>query len=240
VLDAFAGSAAQAVADASLVVLAGPVGSIVPTARAIADALSPGALVLDLGSVKAAIVDETEAALPHGRFVGCHPLAGTEATGVAAADAELYRGKPCFVCPGRRTQPAAVDDAERVWRAIGAQPVRLAPGPHDELMAAASHLPHVAAFALAASLADSAERIRTALPSGANATSLRDTTRIAASSPTVWRDIFLANAERLLPHVVALEARVAELRAAIETRDGAALERLLRAGQGARRALFPS
>jgi prephenate dehydrogenase len=101
-------------------------------------------------------------------------------------------------------------------------------------------LPHVAAFALAASLADDAEVIRAALPPGANATSLRDSTRIAASGPAVWRDIFLANADRLLPHVSELEARVTELRSAIETRDAAALERLLRAGQSARRALFPT
>lgn len=240
VIDAHAASAADAVGGARLVVLAGPVRSVVPTARAIAAALAADALVIDLGSVKASVVAESDAAVPAGRFVGCHPLAGTEASGVAAARADLYRDRPCFVCPGPTATAAAIDEAERFWAAIGARPVRLDPATHDELMAAASHLPHVAAFALAASLGGVGSMLERLLPAGASATSLRDTTRIAASGPAVWRDILLENGERLLPHVRELERCVGELRLAIEQADAARLERALAAGQASRQRLFPS
>jgi prephenate dehydrogenase len=236
IIDEAAPSPEAAVVGASLVVLAGPVASLGALAGQIAGALDPGALVIDVGSVKAPVVAGIEAVLPAGRFVGCHPLAGTERSGAAAADVELFRDRLCFLCPTARTAPAALAEAAAFWRALGARVQELAPEPHDALMAAVSHLPHVAAFALAASLAELSPTLEA--HAAAPTTSLRDTTRIAASSAAVWRDIFLVNREHLLPLARALEDQVSKLRAAIEEKDGAELERLLEVGRGCRERLF--
>jgi prephenate dehydrogenase len=190
-----------------------------------------------VGSVKGAVVAAVEAAMPHGRFVGCHPMAGNERSGPEAADESLFRDRLCFVCPGARTAPDAVAQASTFWQGLGARVVAIDPEPHDAAMAAVSHLPHVAAFALAASLFERLPALEKSGPAAAATTSLRDTTRIAASNPAVWRDIFLENRAHLLPLVRTLEGRVGELRAAIEAGDGAALEALLATGRAARQRL---
>jgi prephenate dehydrogenase len=227
----------EAVAGAALVVLAAPVGSLGALAGRIARAVSPDALVIDVGSVKSAVVAAVEAAMPTGRFVGCHPIAGNERSGPSAADPALFRDRLCFVCPGGRASPAAVEQATAFWQALGARVLPIAPEPHDAAMAAVSHLPHVAAFALAASLSERLPELQKGGPAGASTTSLRDTTRIAGSSPAVWRDIFLENRAHLLPLVRALEGQVAAVRAAIEANDSRALEALLATGRAAREAL---
>jgi prephenate dehydrogenase len=232
-VDEVAGSPEEAVAGAALVVLGAPVASLGPLAVRVAGALAARALVIDVGSVKGPIVREVEGAIP-GRFVACHPMAGTEASGPGAADAELFRGRVCFVCPGARASAEAVAAATALWQAIGARVLRLEAGPHDAAMAAVSHLPHVAAFALAASLADVLPQLEASRPAAAPTTSLRDTTRIAASSPAVWRDILLMNREPLLPLVRALAGRVEAVRAALEAGDAAALEAVLAAGRDSR------
>jgi cyclohexadieny/prephenate dehydrogenase len=237
ILDETAGTPEEAVAGAALVVLAAPVGSLGALAARIARAVPPGALVIDVGSVKGAVVAAVEAAMPSGRFVGCHPIAGNERSGPAAADATLFRDRLCFVCPGGRASAPAVAQATAFWQALGARVMTIAPEPHDAAMAAVSHLPHVAAFALAASLAERLPELQQVGPAGASTTSLRDTTRIAASSPAVWRDIFLENRAHLLPLVRALEGQVAALRAAIEAGDARALEALLATGRASREAL---
>jgi prephenate dehydrogenase len=237
IVDEVAQSPEEAVAGASLVVLGAPVGSLGALAGRIASAVSPAALIIDVGSVKESVIAAVEAAMPGGRFVGCHPLAGNERSGPAAADGQLFRDRICFVCPGGRATAAAVGEATAFWQALGARVLAIAPGPHDAAMAAVSHLPHVAAFALAASLADRLPALAEAGPAAGPTTSLRDTTRIAASSPGVWRDIFLENRAQLLPLVRALEGRVTELRAAIESQDGAALEAVLATGRAAREAI---
>jgi cyclohexadieny/prephenate dehydrogenase len=237
ILDQTAGTPEEAVAGAAVVVLAAPVGSLAPLAARIAGAVPPDALVIDVGSVKGAVVAAVEAAMPTGRFVGCHPMAGNERSGPGAADGTLFRDRVCFVCPGGRATAAAVAQATAFWQALGARVLTIAPGPHDAAMAAVSHLPHVAAFALAASLAERVPELQKGGPAAASTTSLRDTTRIAASSPAVWRDIFLENRAHLLPLVRALEGQVGALRAAIEAGDAGALEALLATGRAAREAL---
>jgi len=238
IIDEGLASPDRAVVGAGLVVLAAPVASLGALARQVAPALDAQALVIDVGSVKASVVRAVEAALPSGRFVGCHPMAGTETSGVAAADAELFRGRLCFVCPGQGASPAAVTEAIALWEGLGARVVRVEPEPHDACMAAVSHLPHAAAFALAASLIEAMPLLAAHPSAAAPTTSLRDTSRIAASNPVVWRDIFLENRGPLLPLVGALEERVRQLRRALETADGAALERLLVAGQTCRERLM--
>jgi prephenate dehydrogenase len=237
IVDRSAPSAVDAVRGAELIVLAGPVGSLVPLARLIEDVVSPDALVIDIGSVKAPVVEGIEATSLAGRYVGCHPLAGTEATGPGAADEALYAGKPCFVSPGPKARADAIAAAVAFWEGLGATVLRLAPEPHDDFMAAASHLPHVGAFALAASLEPAADMLVERIPPSFPPTSLRDSTRVAASNPAVWRDIMLANRQHLLPLVRGLEAEVATLRAALEAGDGAALEAALARGRATRRRL---
>jgi prephenate dehydrogenase len=240
VIDDAAPSAEAAVEGAAVVVLAAPVASLGELARRIAPRISPDALVIDVGSVKAPVVRAVEAALPGGRFVGCHPLAGTERSGPGAADGTLFRDRVCFLCPGPRASAAAIAEADAFWTALGARVMRLEPEPHDAVMAAVSHLPHVAAFALAASLGEQLAVLEAYGPVAAPTTSLRDTTRIAASSPPVWRDILLENRTHLLPLVRALEARVSALRAALEAGDPARLEAELAAGRQARDRLVKS
>jgi cyclohexadieny/prephenate dehydrogenase len=229
----------EAVAGAALVVLAGPVRSLGPLAAAVAGAVAPGALVIDIGSVKAEVLAAIEATPLANRFVGCHPLAGTEASGPAAADESLYAGRACFVCPGPRTPAELVARARRFWEALGATVLTLGPDEHDRLMAAGSHLPHVGAFALAASLEQSLDLLLARGPAAYPPTSLRDSTRVAASSPAVWRDILLANREHLMPLVRQLETCVQQLRAALERQDADGLHALLARGQAVRRKVVP-
>jgi prephenate dehydrogenase len=237
IVDEVAGTAEEAVAGAGLVVLGAPVGSLGALAARIAPAVPASALVIDVGSVKGTVVAAVEAAMPSGRFVGCHPLAGNERSGPQAADDALFRDRICFVCPSPRATEAAVAEATTFWQALGARVIPIDVEPHDAAMAAVSHLPHVAAFALAASLADRLPELERSGPAAGVTTSLRDTTRIAASSPSVWRDIFLENRAHLVPLARALEAQVGALRAAIEAGDGRALEALLVTGQAARQRL---
>jgi len=239
IIDRAAPSAREAVRGAAVVVLATPVLSLSPLAAEIAPALGDDALVIDVGSTKRAAVAAVEAHVA--RFVGCHPLAGTERSGPEAASSELFAGRLCIVCPTARTPPELIARAERLWTALGARPLRMDAALHDRVLGAASHLPHVAAYALAAAVgAIDAEGGETSAALRAlGTTSLRDTTRIAASSPAMWRDIFLDNSAEMLPLIDRLAAAVAELRAAIATGDGARLEAFLEAARVARGKVVP-
>jgi prephenate dehydrogenase len=234
VLDASAATLAEAVRDATWVVLAAPVRSLEGILREVAPFLPPDATVVDVGSVKADLVAAAEVTLSSGQFVGCHPMAGAEYSGVEAANAEIFVGRVCFVCPPRNVKPAAMEAAQAFWRAIGCRVVSIDPETHDHLMAVQSHLPHVAAYALAAALSPSLSFLERTTTEASPTTSLRDTTRIAASGPAVWRDILLANGRHLLPLLGELESTVAEIRTAVAKGDTAALEGVLVRGQSAR------
>jgi len=238
-------SAVEAVAEAEVVVLACPVRAIPAAAREIAPALGAGTLIVDVGSVKGALVRQVRAVLPpEAKFVGCHPLAGTERAGPESARADLFEGRRCLVCPDRDTPRAVVEEATALWRALGASTSELDPDRHDALLAATSHLPHVAAYALAAALADAfdtggvgaGQEAAAAELASVVTTSLRDTTRIAASSPIMWRDILIENRAHVGPLLVRLADAVAELRAAMDAGDADAIEAFLtRARDGRRR-----
>ena len=242
-VDRAAPSAAEAARGAAVVVLATPVRSLGALAREIAPALGDDVLVIDAGSVKAAAVRAIEDGLDGkaARFVGCHPLAGTERAGPDAAAPELFHGRVCVICPTDRTAPALIARAELFWRALGAIPHRMDAALHDRVLGAASHLPHVAAYALAAAIGaiDAEGGPAAAALRALTTTSLRDTTRVAASSPAMWRDIFLDNRGEMLPLIDRLTAAVAELRAAIEAGDAARLESFLEAARSARGKIVP-
>jgi prephenate dehydrogenase len=223
IIDEIAGDAAEAAEGAALVVLATPVAAIVETARAIAPRLGAACLVTDVGSVKS-LVGEVERALPYPeRYVGSHPIAGSERSGPEAACATLFLGRPCVVTPTARTAPDAVDEIAALWEAVGARVERLDPLRHDAVVAATSHLPHVAAFALAAALERPLDPVAPHLAGD----SLRDGTRVAASEPATWVDILAANRAALLPLVDALGAELAAIRAAIAAGDKGALRSCL-------------
>jgi len=222
------------VRGADLVVLAVPVREIVRLLPEVARLADPGCVVSDVGSVKGPILAAGDAAFPDGRFVASHPIAGKEQAGPAAARGDLFRGANWILTPSTRTQPAAAEKVEALWRAVGARVLRMEAGWHDEVFATVSHLPHLVAYALMdAVLATErgGERIRF------SAGGLRDFTRVAGSDPAMWRDIFLMNREPMLKVLAGYQEALERLAAAIRAADGTALEALLLQARVAREEL---
>ncbi|HSF69342.1 MAG TPA: prephenate dehydrogenase/arogenate dehydrogenase family protein [Nitrospira sp.] len=218
----------EAVKDADLVILATPVDTYERHLNDWASCLRPGTIVTDVGSVKGDLVVQSERRMPAGvHFVGAHPIAGKEKTGAAAGSEDLFTGRRCIVTPTRQTDPQALEQVQSLWQAAGAVVLTMDPYLHDKILGAVSHLPHVAAFALMNALVD----IRTQVPgldlAGHSGGGLRDTTRIAASSPEMWRDIFLWNRDNVVAWIRAYERSLGELRQLIQTGDAAGVEKML-------------
>ncbi len=234
IVDRAAASAAEAVSSADLVVLAVPVGAMRESFAAIAASLRPQALVMDVGSTKASVIEDAQAALGGAcrRFVPTHPIAGGERPGIEFADERLFRDRLAITTPLADTDPEALASIERLWRSTGARLERLAPDVHDRIFAAVSHLPHVLAFVLVEMIARSPDADAKFAHAGAG---FHDFTRIAASSPPMWRDICLANRVALADELTRYRAGLAALQDAIDSGDGAALERLFRVASDARR-----
>jgi prephenate dehydrogenase len=200
---------------------------------ALAPVLEPGALVTDAGSTKRDVIAAARAALGGrlAQFVPAHPIAGAERSGAAAADAALFRGRRVVLTPLAENAPEAVRAVEEVWSACGARVSRMDPEAHDAVLAAVSHLPHLLAYALVHEVAgrdDSAQLF------GFAAGGFRDFTRIASSHPEMWRDICVANRDRLLDELDRYAAKLQVLRPLLERGDGAALEKLFAEARGAR------
>jgi prephenate dehydrogenase len=233
IIDRAAATRAEVARGAALIVLATPVRSLGEVARDIAPALEAGAIVFDVGSVKGTAIREVERHLPAGAFVACHPIAGTERFGPDAASPLLFEGKRCVICPSAASREEAVATIEALWTALGAEPVRMDAALHDRVMGAGSHLPHVAAYTLAGVLTGLDDEVVSGLlrlPTS----SLRDTTRVAASSPAMWRDILVDNKVEVVPLVEKLAARLEALRAAIAAGDADRIEALLAEGKSGR------
>lgn len=231
--DAATRALSQAVAGADLIVLAAPVSLIIEHCGAVAETLSEDCLVTDVGSVKGAIVAAAEKALPRpGRFVGGHPIAGSEARGIAAARADLFEGATWILTPTALTAEPALDRVQGLVARLGAQPLLLAPDEHDQLLARTSHLPHLAAAALVNVVAALARGNGQALE--VIGPGFRDATRIAAGDAALWADIALANADALLAAVDEMNAGMTRLARALRSRDRAEVERLLADAQQAR------
>ena len=212
---------AGGVRDADVVVLAAPVLAILPLLEAVAKASGPETIVTDVGSTKSAIVAAAaRIARDHGlRFVGSHPMAGSEQSGYAHARADLFHGATVIVTPAERSEPAAVKTIVALWEALGAgRVVTLDPDAHDRAVAAISHLPHLAAFALV----DAVERFEPGAFEVA-ARGFRDTTRIAAADPVMWEEIFLDNREALAAGLDVFRHALDDLARLIARGDGAAL-----------------
>jgi prephenate dehydrogenase len=198
----------KAVEKADLVVLAVPVGRLETVARDLSSALPKNSVVTDVGSVKGPLVRRLEATFSpdpstRSRFVGGHPIAGRETSGVEAASANLFAGALCILTPTDRTLPHAVETVKRFWEAIGSRTVSMDPDAHDRILAIVSHLPHLVAYTLVNTVLD-LQSINGDLLSYSGG-GLRDFTRVAASSPEMWRDICLFNRENLLAVIEAYE-----------------------------------
>ena len=235
VIDHAADSISEATRGADLVVIALPVRAIGSALHDVGLALEPHAVVTDVGSTKGEVVRIARDELRErfARFVPGHPIAGRETSGVEAATADLYRGARVVLTPQPETAPDAVDTVRSAWEAAGARVTQLAADVHDRIFAAVSHLPHILSFALVSEIAD---RPESADLLGFAAGGFRDFTRIAASSPEMWRDISLQNKAALLAELDRYEARLAVFRALIEKGDGPALERLMSEARTARHA----
>lgn len=213
------------VADADLVVLAATVEANDALLPAVWAAAPSGALVTDVGSTKRSIARGAEAlraGRPEVHFVGSHPMAGSERSGFAAARADLFAGATVVVTPTDAAEPRAVKTVAAFWEALGARVVLLDPDAHDRAVAAISHVPHLVAWALADAVARTEPGALDIAGAG-----FRDTTRIAASDPRVWREILLANADALGPTLAAFRAALGDLERLVAAGDGVALEAAL-------------
>jgi cyclohexadieny/prephenate dehydrogenase len=230
IVDRYSRDVVEAARDTDLLLLAVPVGAMAAVARVCAPVLRVGAVVSDVGSVKARVVEEVEAVLPPGiSFVGAHPIAGTEHSGAAAAFGELFQGSRCIITPGRRADPSAVAKVRALWEGVGMRVDEMDPVRHDLILAWVSHLPHAVAFSAVSAVLDTdAVLAQYAGPS------FRDFTRVAASSVEMWSDIFLANAAPVDAAIVKLIAVLEALRRAITGGDEVELKRQLERARAAR------
>ena len=243
-IDAYERDPKAAMPGAELVILATPVESFAGHLKEWGSVLDPGTIVSDVGSVKGSLVEQAESLVPAGvHFVGAHPIAGKETSGVGDGSADLFTGALCLITPTGNTDPQAVLTVQRVWEAMGSVVRTIDPFEHDWILGAVSHLPHVAAFALMNALTDLEQRGGAA---GHNdrcslleysGGGLRDTTRIAASSPEIWRTIFLSNRENLLVLIESLEKHLQHFKALIEAKDGPGLEHEIGKAREARQRL---
>ena len=223
VIDEISLDVTQAVRDADLILIGTPVGQMPAVMKSIAPHLSAKTIVTDGGSTKQDVIACARKHLGKHftNFVPAHPMAGTEMSGAAAAFAELYQGRKLIIVPRRETSARAIRVVRAAWQTCGAEVVKLKPREHDEILAAVSHLPHIVAYALMGMLA---RRPNARHMLGFSAGGLRDTVRIAGSSPEMWRDICLANREALLKFMDAYDVELNRARAALRAGDGKALD----------------
>jgi len=218
--DAFTADLAEAARNADCVVLCAPIGAYGAIGRTIGPALKPGAIVSDVGSVKGAVIAELEPILPaHARLVPAHPVAGTEQSGPDAGFATLFVNRWCILTPPSGTDAEAVRRVRALWEAIGANVEIMDAAHHDLVLAITSHVPHLIAYNIVGTAADLEDVTRSEVMKF-SAGGFRDFTRIAASDPTMWRDVFLHNKEAVLEMLGRF------------TEDLTALQRMIRRGDG--------
>lgn len=229
--------AASAVRGADLVMLCVPVGAYAAIAREIAPALGTGAILSDVGSVKGAVIRDVAPCVPAGvHFIPGHPIAGTEQSGPDSGFAELFAGRWCILTPAAGSDPAAVARLEAFWRACGSNVDVMTAEHHDLVLAITSHLPHLIAYNIVATAADLEEVTKSEVIKY-SAGGFRDFTRIAASDPTMWRDVFLNNRDAVLEMLGRFSEDLSALQRAIRWGDGEALFSLFARAREVRRGI---
>jgi prephenate dehydrogenase len=236
VIDSMGHGSKHAVENADLVVLASPVGTFESILNEIGPHLKKGAILTDVGSVKGALISSLEKNIPQGtHFVPAHPIAGREKSGVAEATETLFQQRRCIITPTAHTDPAALTAVRELWTAAGAEVSIMDADLHDKVFAAVSHLPHVAAFAMMSAVAELNTGTEDYLQfSGAG---FRDFTRIAGSSPEMWRDICLINRSNLVEMIDRYMHSLNQFKRDIVAGDGARLEKHLKQASDVRRGL---
>jgi cyclohexadieny/prephenate dehydrogenase len=221
--DRYTTSAEEAAKDADLVILSVPVGACGAIAKEIAPALKPGAIVSDVGSVKEAVIRQMQAHIPKGvHFVPAHPVAGTEYSGPQAGFAELFRNRWTILTPPEGTDPQAIERVKKFWTALGANVETMEAAHHDMVLAITSHVPHLIAYNIVGT-AEHLEEVTQSEVMKFAAGGFRDFTRIAASDPTMWRDVFLNNKQAVLEMLGRFTEDLTALQRAIRFGDGEAL-----------------
>ena len=233
VIDSTAPDAVAAAHNADLVILAAPVAQFLKLFREVATVLGPKAVITDAGSTKRDVVTAAHASLGRkvAQFVPAHPIAGAEKSGAEAASAELFRGRRVILTPLRENSDSAVKKVHAAWSACGARITRMDAEEHDAILGAVSHLPHVLAYALVHEFAsrETGPQLFQYAAGG-----FRDFTRIASSHPEMWRDICIANSDRLLEELKKYRKKLDAIGKLLEAGDGAALEKLFAEAREAR------
>jgi cyclohexadieny/prephenate dehydrogenase len=231
-------TAAAAAAGADLIVLCVPVSACGPLAREIASSLAPGAIVTDVGSVKQAVIRDVAPHIPDGvDFVPGHPIAGTEYSGPDAGFADLFHNRWCILTPPEGCNSKAVERLRAWWTACGAQVDLMTPEHHDLVLAITSHLPHLIAYNIVTTAAD-LEQVTSSEVIKYSAGGFRDFTRIAASDPVMWRDVFLNNREAVLEMLGRFSEDLSALQRAIRWGDGEKLFQLFNRAREIRRGII--
>lgn len=230
-------TAGASVTDADLVILCVPVRAMGAAATEIADDLPADAIVSDVGSCKVDVLAQLNAALPGRTIIPAHPVAGTENSGPEAGFATLFKGRWSIVTPPADADPTAVERVAELWRRVGADVEMMDPAHHDLVLAVTSHLPHLIAYTIVGTASDM-ENVTQSEVIKYSAGGFRDFTRIAASDPTMWRDVFLANKDAVLEMLQRFSEDLSALQRAIRWNDGDALFNLFTRTRAIRRSII--
>ncbi len=237
-VDSIHATAASAVRDADLVILCVPVGACGAIAKEMGAVLKPGCIVTDVGSVKAAVVRDVAPHLPAGvHFVPGHPIAGTEQSGPASGFADLFLKRWCILTPLPGSDAAAVTRLEKFWHSCGSYVDQMTPEHHDLVLAITSHIPHLVAYNIVGTVADLEAATQSEVIKF-SASGFRDFTRIAASDPVMWRDVFLTNRDAVLEMLGRFSEDLSVLQRAVRTGDGPALEAMFTRTRAIRRSII--
>lgn len=236
--DTYTLDAAEAVAGADLVILCTPIGAYEEVMKQIAPALRPGAILSDVGSVKQHVIKAVEPYLPAGvHFIPGHPLAGTEHSGPASGFAELFVNRWCVLTPAKTVDPVAVDRLTSFWGALGSNVECMDASHHDLVLAITSHVPHLIAYNIVGTVADLEADTQSEVIKF-SASGFRDFTRIAASDPVMWRDVFLTNRDAVLEMLGRFLEDLSKLQRAVRVGDGPAMEALFTRTRAIRRSII--
>ncbi len=221
IIDSFELDPAKACDSSDLVLFATPVGSFIDIAKRIRSSLNRGAIVTDVGSVKGKLVSDLEALMPEGVcFVGGHPIAGSDRSGISTAEADIFNGAKCIITPTDKTDKNALEKVIALWKALGSIVKQINPDEHDRIYASVSHLPHLIAYLIVNTVADIDSSYLKFSGQG-----FIDTTRIASSSPELWRDICILNKENLLESIEIFKSNLDRASQYLRAYDSESLER---------------
>ncbi len=233
IVDVLASDPASACSDADLVLLAAPTGSFLELVKEAAPSFKKGAIVTDVGSVKGDLVQELERLMPPDvHFIGSHPIAGSDRSGIDHAHADLFGDALCIVTPTERSDPQALKNVMELWTGLGSTVKTMAPDLHDRVYAAVSHLPHLVAYTMVNTVSDIDPTYFSYCGQG-----FRDMTRIAASSPDIWSDISLLNRKNLVDMIALFRKNLDRIDSHLKTGDADALRREFASASEARKSI---